>query len=91
MPEFGPSTASWCLAGIQVMGLTSGWLARIGENSPLQNSSQWLFYLCLALVGMATIGTWMFSPHACLGTSATLCVMVLTATWDFSSGRKVAL
>jgi hypothetical protein len=91
MPEFGPSTASWCLTSIQVVGLTSGWLARIGEGSKLQTSAQRLFLLCLAIVGLSMMGAWVVNPRSCLTTAATIGVMVLTATWDFSAGRTTPL
>lgn len=90
MLEFGPSTASWCLTSVQVIGLTSAWLARIGEKSIHQKSCQWLFFICLALVGAATLGAVLLSPRSCLTAGVTLSLMVLAATWDFSTGRKIS-
>ena len=57
----------------------------------LQTSAQRLFLLCLAIVGLSMMGAWVVSPPSCLTTAATLGVMVLTATWDFSAGRTTPL
>lgn len=87
MLEFGPSSAVWCLATIQVVGLASAWLTRIGETSRHASSCQWLFFACLGLVGLATIAAILCGPVFCIATGATFAVMVLAATWDFSGGR----
>ncbi len=91
MPEFGPSTASWCLAGVQVMGLTSAWLTRLTHQSACAASYQRVFYLFMGLVGVATMAALVMGPGRCIACGATLSVMVLAATWDFGAGRDLGL
>ena len=90
MHEFGPNMSMWWLMGVQIVGLASAWLARIGEGSKHQISYQLLFFVCLGGVGAATIGALLCSPGSCLMTGATLPIMVLAATWDFSAGKHAA-
>jgi hypothetical protein len=89
MPEFGTTTAQWCLASVQVLGLLSGWLARIGEGSHHQGKYQAAFFLCLGLVGLTTVSGMLMGPCCSLSSGATLSVMILTATWDFKAGQSV--
>ncbi|HWC91289.1 MAG TPA: hypothetical protein VG433_16585, partial [Pirellulales bacterium] len=91
MPEFGHSTAYAFLGAIQAVGLLSAWLARFTEGSHNQHWYQWLFFLCLLVLGLATIAALLSSPAACVVTGATLSVMVLAATWDFSAGKSAAI
>ena len=91
MPEFGPSTASWCLTSVQVLGLASAWLTRLTHGSNQAISFQRVFYLFMALVGAATAAALMIGPGSCIGCGATLSVMVLAATWDFDAGRSLTL
>jgi hypothetical protein len=91
MHDLGPNVSMWWLMGIQIMGLASAWLARISEGSKHQVSYQLLFFCCLGGVGAATIGALLTSPGSCLMTGATLPIMVLAATWDFSAGKRAAL
>ncbi len=88
MHEFGPNMSLLCMMGVQIVGLASAWYARIGEGSKHQVTSQLLFFICLGLVGGATIGALLTSPGTCVMTGATLPIMVLGATWDFSAGKR---
>ncbi|HXT58712.1 MAG TPA: hypothetical protein VN699_08750 [Pirellulales bacterium] len=78
-----PTSLIYVLAVIQVLGLASACLARMGEGSIRQTSCQRLFFGCLAMVGAATMTAMLLGPGACLASGATMAVMVLTATWDF--------
>lgn len=91
MPEFGPSTASWCLAGVQVMGLASAWLTRRTHGSVWAASYQRIFYVFMGLVGAATAAALLLGPGMCIGCGTTLSVMVLAATWDFETGGGLGL
>jgi hypothetical protein len=91
MPEFGHSTAYTFLGGIQIVGLISAWLARFTEGSQHQHWYQRLFFVCLLMLGMATIAAMHSSPGACVMTGATFAVMVLAATWDFSASKRAAI
>ncbi len=90
MLEFGPNMSMWCLLSVQIVGLASAWLARIGEDSKHQVSYQLAFFICLGGVGLATIRALFHSPGSCVMTGATLSVMVLAATWDFSASKRPA-
>lgn len=83
MLTFEPAALIYALAIIQVLGLASACLARIGEGSIRQASCQRLFLGCLALVGASTMLAMQVGPGTCVTSGATLAVMVLTATWDF--------
>jgi hypothetical protein len=83
MQTFNPTTLIYVLAIIQTIGLASACLARMGEGSIRQASCQRLFLGCLAMVGVSTMLALHVGPGACIGSGATLAVMVLTATWDF--------
>jgi hypothetical protein len=83
MQSFDPVTMVYGLAVIQVIGLASACLARMGEGSIRQTSCQRLFLGCLALVGVSTMLAMHVGPGACIVSGATLAAMVLTATWDF--------
>jgi hypothetical protein len=78
-----PASLIYVLAVIQVIGLASACLARMGEGSIRQASSQRLFLGCLAMVGAGTMIALAIGPGACVASGATMAVMVLTATWDF--------
>ena len=91
MPEFGQSTAYALLGGIQAVGLLSAWLARFTEGSQHQHWYQRLFFLCLLLLGVATLAALLSSPTACVMAGATFSVMVLAATWDFSASKRAAI
>ena len=83
MLSLEPTLLIYGLAIVQVIGLASACLARIGEGSIRQTSCQRLFFGCMALVGVATVLAMHVGPGACVFSGATLAVMVLTATWDF--------
>jgi hypothetical protein len=73
----------WCVAGIQIAGVASAWLARLTEGSPKQSPCQWLFVALLFAVGAITMLTIALGPRYWLASGATLSVMVLGAIWDF--------
>jgi uncharacterized membrane protein len=91
MPDVAPNAATWLLAGVQAIGLTSAWLARLSEGSAHQAWCQRLFLCCMLMLGLATIAALLTSPGTCVFAGATLAIMVLAATWDFSAGRETAL
>ena len=72
------------MAIIQVAGLASAWLARVGEGSARQAHYQGAFLVLLALMGLTTVAAAVWGPGPCLMSGTTLAVMVLAATWDFS-------
>ena len=83
MLSLEPVSLIYALAVVQVVGLASACLARMGEGSIRQTSCQRLFFGCLAMVGAATMIAMAIGPGACVASGAMMAVMVLTATWDF--------
>ena len=76
---------------VLTIGLFSGLAARVSEGSRHQTACQTIFLICLAIVGATTIVSLGGKPGAWLGAGATLSVMVLTATCDFSRGSDVRI
>ena len=79
------SNPGWVLAAVQIVGLASAVLARLSERSACQTWCQWLFLLCLCLVGLATAISLSGGPGNCLICGSTLSMMSVTAVYDFSS------
>jgi hypothetical protein len=90
MTTFNPPLLVWLFVVLQVLGLASGWWARLCVGSALQSLSQSLFFVALTAVGTLTMIALLMGPGACIISGATLSVMVLIATWDFSQGRQLA-
>lgn len=68
-------------------GLLSGLATRVSEGSRHQTACQVAFLICLGVVGCTTVLCLGGQPGAWLGSGATLSVMVLTVTCDFSRSR----
>ncbi len=70
----------WFFITVHVLGLACTWAARASEGSRGQTPCQYLFYLCLAVVGTTAI----FSMHMATGfwitSGLTLGVMIVGAT-----------
>jgi hypothetical protein len=88
MHFFDGGLAICFLGAVQVLGLASAAMTRVGEGSAWQPVTQQLFFVCMALVGaetmlalgMGLVGCW-------LPSAATLAVMVVAATCDFSRAQ----
>lgn len=72
-------------------GLLSGLAARVSEGSRHQTACQVAFLVCLSAVGGTTILCLGGDPGAWLASGATLSVMVLTVTCDFSRSRPLSV
>ena len=83
-------TICWLLGVVQILGLASGWLARISAGSRCQTCCHRLFLACLALAGGAAVVSAGLGPICWLVSSITLSAMVLTVTCDFSGSRQGA-
>ena len=84
--QIDSTTVVWVLAAIQVSGLVSAWLARLSIGFRHQTSCQVLFFVFLAAVGGTTaLSLFMLSNFTWMGCGTTLCLMVLTAIWDFGT------
>lgn len=84
MDAVAPSTLVWSIAAVQAGGVTIAWLARLSRGSLVERSFQWLFLVALAAVGVATMAAMVVGPGYCLGSGATLAVMLLGVVCDFS-------
>jgi hypothetical protein len=72
------------LGMIQLFGLVSATIARLGEGSRCQTLCQRVFLVCLGLVGAATaVSVGLLAPGAWVACGATLALMVLMATCEF--------
>jgi hypothetical protein len=85
MHNLDGALAIFFLGAVQVLGLMSAVVARLGEGSDWQPATQHLFIVCLALVGVETMLALALGPVGYwLPSAATLSVMVIAATCDFS-------
>lgn len=78
----------WLLGAVLLSGLTTAWVTRLSEGSCRQTSCQRLFLGSLAVVGLTTIVSVGLGPGCWLASGATLTLMVLTVTCDFSRSRQ---
>jgi hypothetical protein len=74
---------AWTLGAVQIAGLASAWLTRIGDDSPRLAWCQAVFLGCLAVIGLATMAFVALGTHSWLAPGATLAIMILAAVWDF--------
>lgn len=72
----------------QVLGLTSAWLARISQGCRCEGLCQWLFYVCLSTVGLATMVNFALVPGWWWVTATVFSIMVLVVTCDFRPARR---
>ena len=63
-------------------GLGSAVMARATQGTRLESHSHRLFFLAMAVVGIAMIGSLTLSRGCCLALGTTLSLMVLTVVWD---------
>ncbi len=78
----------WIVGAMLAAGLASAWLARLHEGSPWQTACHRLFFLCLVTVAGLTVVALHLGPGLWIASGATLSVMVITATGDFSSAAE---
>ncbi len=90
MNGFDTPAALWFLVTLQVLGVLTGFAARLSEGSRRQAISQGLFFGVLLLMGAATLVALAVGPGCWLGCATTLAVMILTVTCDFRRGRESA-
>ena len=86
-----PPLLLWATTAIQILGLASIVLARVGEGCRGQARCQRLFIGCLALVGVTTMVTLGLHSGCWPFCGATLSMMVLGATLDFGRPRRVGV
>ncbi len=72
------------LLAVQLLGLFSAWIARLSEGSSRQTAAQRLFFVSLALVGVATLVSLGLRPGDWLSSAIVLSVMVVGTVCDFT-------
>jgi hypothetical protein len=90
MNGLNSSTVLWLLAAAQLFGVLSACATRLSEGSSRQALSHVLFLGMLPLVGAATIMAFAVGLGWWLISSATLAMMILTATCDLRNSRESA-
>ncbi len=91
MYALNSSLALWCLVGIHIGGLCSAVLARATQGTRLESPSHRLFFLAMAVVGVAMMGSLPWSRGCCLALGTTLSLMVLTVVWDVRGQHELTL
>ena len=91
MDDLYPSIVLWTVIGVQMLGLLSAFLSRLGEGSPGEGHCQCFFLFCLALVGTTTIASMSLGHGAWLTCGATLSIMVVIALYDCGSAKEIAV
>lgn len=91
MDELYPSIILWTLIGVQMLGLFSALLSRLGEGSSGEGLCQCFFIFCLALMGTTTIASMSLGPGAWLTCGVTLSIMVLIALFDCGPAKEIAV
>lgn len=89
MPAFDSTAGFWILGGVQLLGLTSAWMARLSEGSEHQAICQRLFFLGLVLMGLTTMLT-AGRPGLWLMSAVTLAVSLLVVICDFRHAKRSA-
>lgn len=83
-----PCIAAVLYPAILLGGLLSALAARVSEGSRHQATCQWLFLLCLGLVGVTAIVELRDAPEAWLGAGTTFSAMVVGILCDFRRCRR---
>ena len=88
MPYIDLSLVGWMLTALQVLGLSSAWIARVSEGSSLQTACQAGFLFLLCLMGAATAASLALGPGTCLSCGLTVSLMAVAAICDFNPARR---
>jgi hypothetical protein len=75
-------TVPWLLVGVQAFGLFSACVARLSEGFACQRITQMVFFAALPLMGVATCAALPAGPGIWLSCTASLALMILTATCE---------
>ena len=75
----------------QAAGLASAAAARLGTRSAYHSSTQWLFCVLLAIVGLGMVVSLNLGPAYWLTSGTAFATMVLTVTCDFGDSRRATV
>ncbi len=81
----------WLFVAVQVLGLISALIARLATGSSRQTACYGAFLGCLTLVAGVTLVSPGLGLGPWLASSATLSLMILTVTCDFSRSAQRAV
>lgn len=91
MPALNSAAGLWIFGGVQLIGITSAWVARLSEGSVHQAFCQKFFFLSLVLMGLATMATVAAArPGLWLTSAVTLAVSLLVVICDFQHAGRSA-
>jgi len=90
MPALDTTAGLWILGAVQLLGITSAWVARLSEGSAMQANCQRFFFLGLVLMGLATMATAACRPGMLLPSAATLAISLLIVICDFRHAERSA-
>lgn len=76
------SFAFWFVISVHLLGIASVAAARLSENTATQAGYQFLFYVCLITVGLASLASIHVGDSSGLWCAATLPIMTVGATLD---------
>lgn len=90
MPALDSTASLWILGGVQLLGMTSAWMARLSEGSVHQALCQRVFFIGLVLMGLATMVNVATRPGMWLMSAVTLSVSLLVVICDFGHAKRSA-
>jgi hypothetical protein len=90
MPVLDTTASLWFFGGVQLLGMTSAWVARLSEGSVYQAFCQRLFFLSLVLMGLATMVTAAARPGLWMTSAVTLAISLLVVICDFRHASRSA-
>lgn len=90
MPALDTAANLWIFVGVQLIGMTSAWVARLSEGSVHQEFCQKFFFLSLVLMGLATMLTAAGRPGLWMTSAVTLAISLLVVICDFRHASRSA-
>ena len=90
MPALDATVSLWLFGGVQLLGMTSAWIARLSEGTVHQAFCQRLFFLSLVLMGLATMLTAAARPGLWMTSAVTLALSLLVVICDFQHASRSA-
>lgn len=79
----------WLMAAIQVVGLFSLALTRVGEHSSACTPCRCVFFVCMLSVGIATVFSLAMGTGQWMAGGMTLSLMVVGCTLDFRGDAQL--
>jgi hypothetical protein len=90
MPSLDSTASLWILGCVQLVGMTSAWVARLSEGSQHQALCQRFFFVALLLMGLTTAATAASHHSMWLISAVTLAISLLVVICDFRHAGRSA-